>query len=323
MKIIRGIHNLKEFTSNTVVTIGNFDGIHLGHEKLLFHTYQIGIKKNIPSVIIIFEPQPLEFLHITQAPMRITKFREKIKRIVSYQIDYVLCIKFNKVFQSINAEEFIINILINKLHTKYIVIGDDFRFGYKKHGNIQLLYQLGKKYFFNVIKIKSLYKNNIKISSTNIRTALLENNIELCSQLLGRSFSIIGRVVHGNSIGNKIGYPTANIVLNKNFLLSNGVYAVKVYYLPNKVIFGICNIGIKPSFFNPNKKKVLEVYLFDENINLYRKEIEVVICKKIRNEKCFKSIEDLKHQIIQDVKIVKKYFKDKHKNKKRQNNERL
>lgn len=309
MKIIRGIHNLKSTNVNSVITIGNFDGIHLGHQKLFSHAFKIGKKYNIPTIIILFEPQPLEFLNKKNPPVRITGFREKIKRIISYNIDIVLCIRFNNTFQSITAKDFIINILINKLNMKFIIIGNDFKFGFQRTGDIDFLEKLKKKYFFHIIKIKPLYKNDIKISSTNIRQALSKNNIKLASQLLGRPFSVYGRVVHGNSIGKTIGYPTANIYLNKYFLLRNGVYAVKIHYFSNKVVLGICNIGIKPSFPNPQKTKILEVYLFDTKINLYGKYIEIIIYKKIRNELFFHSKKELKNQIHQDVSTVKKYFK--------------
>ncbi|AEO08510.1 FMN adenylyltransferase [Buchnera aphidicola str. Ak (Acyrthosiphon kondoi)] len=309
MKIIRGIHNIKEINSNSVVTIGNFDGIHLGHQELFLKTYQIGIKYKLLTIIILFEPQPLEFLKKNNSPPRITQFREKVKRIAAYNFNNILCIRFNKSFESLSAEDFIINILINKLHVKFIVIGDDFRFGFQRNGNINLLKKLGEKYQFNVIKVKSLYKNNIKISSTNIRKALSENNIKLASLFLGRTFSISGRVIHGHAIGRTINYPTANILLNKNFVLNNGVYAVKIKYSSNKKVTGISNIGIKPSFFNIQKNKLLEVYLFNIEIDLYGKDIEVFIYKKIRDERVFFSLQELKDQISKDILMVKKYFK--------------
>ncbi|MCU4137067.1 bifunctional riboflavin kinase/FAD synthetase [Buchnera aphidicola (Sitobion miscanthi)] len=309
MKIVRGIHNIKEINSHSVITIGNFDGIHLGHQELFLNTYQIGQKYKLSTVIILFEPQPLEFLKKNNAPVRITKFREKVKRIALYNFDKIICIRFNKSFQSLNAEDFIINILINKLHLKFIVLGDDFRFGFQRNGNIDLLKKLGNKYQFKVIKIKPLYKNNTKISSTNIRKALSENNIKLASLFLGRRFSISGKVIHGNAIGKTINYPTANIRLNKNFLLTNGVYAVRIKYDFNKYAIGISNIGIRPSILNTQKNKLLEVYLFNLELDLYGKYIEVFIYKKIRNEKFFISITELKKQIFKDVLKVKKYFK--------------
>lgn len=309
MKIIRGIHNIKEINSNSVITIGNFDGIHLGHQELFLNTYQIGKKYKLLTVIILFEPQPLEFLRKNHAPARITRFREKITRISAYNFHKILCIRFNKSFESMSAEDFIINILINKLHVKFIVLGDDFRFGFQRNGNINLLKKLGKKHQFKIIQIKPLYKNNIKISSTNIRKALSENNIKLASLFLGRPFSILGKVIHGNAIGRTINYPTANIVLNKNFLLNNGVYAVKITYDLNQHAIGISNIGIKPSFVNTKKNKLLEVYLFDIEIDLYRKYIEVFIYKKIRDEQVFLSKKELKDQIFKDILKVKKYFK--------------
>ncbi|QCI22033.1 bifunctional riboflavin kinase/FAD synthetase [Buchnera aphidicola] len=312
MQIIRGINNLKAIHSKSVVTIGNFDGIHLGHKKLFFYTRMIGKKYNITTVIILFEPQPLEFFKKKSAPIRITTFREKIKNIIFYNIDKVLCIRFNKTFQSLCPKEFITKILINKLNIKFLIIGDDFKFGCQRNGDINLLKKLGDQYSFHVVKVKSLYKNNIKISSTKIREALLNNDIKLASQFLGRQFSVHGRVVHGNSIGKKIGYPTANIILNKKFLLSNGVYAVKVNCFSNKKFLGICNIGIKPSFFNIEKKRILEVYLFDTKIDLYGKYIEVILFKKIRDELYFSSIEKLQNQIFNDIKKVKTYFNTFH-----------
>ncbi|ANZ22380.1 bifunctional riboflavin kinase/FMN adenylyltransferase [Buchnera aphidicola (Diuraphis noxia)] len=308
MNIIRGIHNLKEIHANAVVTIGNFDGIHLGHQKLFLRVYKIGEKYNIPSIIILFEPQPLEFLKNKNAPIRITRFREKIKHIMSYNIDYILCIKFNKFFQSLTAKDFITKILINKLHIKFIIIGNDFRFGCQRSGNIDMLEKLSKKFSFKIIQVQPVYKNNIKISSTKIREVLSANNITLASKFLGRLFSIYGKVVHGKSIGKKIGYPTANILLNKSFLLSNGVYVVKVNCFLNKTLLGICNIGIKPSFSQVQNNRVLEVYLFNIKIDLYGKYIEVIILKKIRNELFFPSIQKLKNQIENDIKKAKQYF---------------
>ncbi|AHG60220.1 bifunctional riboflavin kinase/FAD synthetase [Buchnera aphidicola] len=308
MNIIRGIHNIKEMNSNSVVTIGNFDGIHLGHQKLFSYIHKIGQEYKIPTIIILFEPQPLEFLKNKDAPVRITTFREKIKRISYFNINKVLCIRFNNFFKSLSAEDFIINILINKLHIKFIVIGEDFKFGFKRTGDFDLLEEFKNKYKFQIIKIKSLYKNNIKISSTNIRIALSQNKIKLASLLLGRSYSIFGKVVHGNAIGRRIGYPTANISLKKYSFLKNGVYAVKVRYLSNQICTGICNIGIKKNFFSTKKNRILEVYLFDQNINLYGKYIEVILYKRIRDEKIFISTKELQNQIYQDILIVKNFF---------------
>lgn len=306
MRIIRGIKNLKKINFNSVVSIGNFDGVHLGHQKLLSTLYNIGKKNNLPTIIILFEPQPLEFLNNQNPPKRITQFHEKIKYIKLYKIDIILCINFNKFFSNLSAEKFIIQILINKLHIKFIIIGEDFQFGSKRNGNITFLKKMSKKYTFNVIEIKSLYKNNVKISSTNIRKYLLDNNIKLANFLLGRPFSIIGRVIYGNQIGRTLGYPTANIKLCSNICINNGVYAVKMYC--KKKYLGICNIGVKPSYINTSKNKILEVYLFDTNIDLYNKEIEVFLYKKIRNECFFSSSQKLKDQISQDIIIVKKYF---------------
>ncbi|ALD15114.1 FAD synthetase [Buchnera aphidicola (Aphis glycines)] len=306
MKIIRGIHNLKKINSHSVISIGNFDGVHLGHQKLLSTVCNIGKENNLPTIIILFEPQPLEFFNNRASPKRITTFQEKIKYIQLYKIDIILCIKFNSIFAKMNAQTFITKILINKLNIKFIIIGQDFKFGSERNGDIFLLKNMSKKYKFIVIEIEPLYKSNIKISSTNIRKYLLQDNIKSAESLLGRPFNIIGRVIYGDQIGRTLGYPTANIKLYQNIALNNGVYAAKVHY--KQTYFGICNIGFKPSSLNKQKNKTVEVHLFNTKINLYNKKIEILIHKKIRNEHFFISMHKLKNQIAQDVQITKKYF---------------
>lgn len=310
MKLIRGIHNLKKINSNSAISIGNFDGIHLGHQILLSHLYKIGKKNNVPTIVILFEPQPLEFLNNQNPPKRITTLQNKINSIQLYKIDIILCIKFNKNFSSLSAKEFIKKILINKLNVKFIIIGENFKFGSNREGDVSLLKKVGKQCSFSIIEIKSfIHKiNNIKVSSTIIRKYLLENKFKMATALLGRPFSITGRVIHGNKIGRKLGYPTANILLNKNIPINNGVYAVKVSCFFKKNVLGVCNIGVKPSYVYLKKNRLLEVYLFDFNLDLYTKKIEVFIYKKIRDELFFNSIEQLKKQISKDINIAKKYF---------------
>ncbi|WP_422667102.1 bifunctional riboflavin kinase/FAD synthetase [Buchnera aphidicola] len=307
MELIRGIHNLKKKFFHSIVTIGNFDGIHLGHQKIFSSACEIRKKNNIPIILILFEPQPLEFLKIKPLPKRLTILREKIKYLSLWKINYILCIKFNSFFASLSPEDFIINILINKLCMRFIIIGDDFRFGSKRHGNISLLENIGKKNNFQVIKIASMNYLNIKISSTNIRNALSNDNIVLANKLLGRSFSLSGTVIHGNAIGRLLGYPTANISLNNNCALNNGVYAITAHVPKNKNLIGIANIGVK--LYQEKKKRILEVHLFNINLNLYEKKIEIIFHKKIRNEKIFSSLEKLKNQISRDIIKVKIYFK--------------
>ncbi|CAL4320173.1 bifunctional riboflavin kinase/FAD synthetase [Buchnera aphidicola] len=310
MKLIRGIHNLKKIDSNSAISIGNFDGIHLGHQILLSNLYKIGKKNNIQTIVILFEPQPLEFLNNQDPPKRITTLQNKIKYIQLHKIDIILCIKFNKNFSSLSSEKFIKKFLIKKLNVKFIIVGENFRFGSKREGNISLLKKIGKQHNFNVIEIKSfLYKKyNIKVSSTIIRKYLLENKFKMATELLGRPFSIIGRVIHGKKIGRKLGYPTANILLNNNIPINNGVYAVKVSCISKKNILGICNIKVQPNHNYLEENRLLEVYLFDVNLDLYKKKIEVSIYKKIRDEIFFSSIEKLKEQISKDINITKKYF---------------
>ncbi|AWH90616.1 bifunctional riboflavin kinase/FMN adenylyltransferase [Buchnera aphidicola (Melanaphis sacchari)] len=317
MKLIRNINNTNIINPSSIVSIGNFDGMHLGHQKIFSELCTIGKTNNISKTIIIFEPQPLEFLNKKKAPKRLMQFQQKIKYIQKWKIDTILCIKFNKYFSSLSPEIFIEKILIKKLNTKYIIIGEDFKFGSKRHGNISLLKKLEEKYQFKVIEIPSIYKKNNKVSSTNIRKYLIADKIELARSLLGRPFSILGRVIHGNKIGRKIGYPTANILLYPNNPIQNGVYAVKVSCFQNIKFIGVCNIGIKKNYITQKKQKILEVHLFDTNINLYEKKIEIFLYKKIRNEFNFSSIKFLKNQISKDVQFTQKYFKKIKENKKK------
>ncbi len=300
MKIIRGIENLNNEFTQCVVTLGNFDGVHLGHQQLINHLIEQGKKLNLPTVVMLFEPQPLEFFSKQNAPARLTSFKEKVQLIEKLGIDYIIAVPFTQTFANMSANAFIQDWLINKLSAKYIVIGDDFQFGRDRKGDINLLQQYTQNNQFSVESMPTFVWNNLRISSTAVREALFNSDFELARCLLGRDYAIQGRVVHGNALARQLGFPTANIHLNRKKPALQGVYFVKVKNCcSNQYYHGIANIGIRPTI--EAKKAILEVNIFDFSGDIYGQYLDVTFVCKLRDEKKFDSLADLKQQISQDV----------------------
>ncbi|OTQ55202.1 bifunctional riboflavin kinase/FAD synthetase [Gilliamella apis] len=299
MKIIRGIDNLNNEFTQCVVTLGNFDGVHLGHQQLINHLIEQGKKLNLPTAVMLFEPQPLEFFS-KQAPTRLTSFKEKVQLIEKLGIDYIIAVPFTQTFANMSANAFIQDWLIKKLSAKYIVIGDDFQFGRDRKGDINLLQQYTQNNHFLVESMPTFVWNNLRISSTAVREALFNSDFELARCLLGRDYAIQGRVVHGNALARQLGFPTANIHLNRKKPALQGVYFVKVKNCCNNQYYhGIANIGIRPTI--EGKKAILEVNIFDFSGDIYGQYLDVTFVCKLRDEKKFDSLADLKQQISQDV----------------------
>ncbi|QYN45754.1 bifunctional riboflavin kinase/FAD synthetase [Gilliamella sp. ESL0405] len=305
MKIIRGIANIKNQVSQCVLTLGNFDGVHLGHQQLINHLITQGKRLNLPTVVMLFEPQPLEFFCPDNAPSRLTSFQEKVILIEKLGIDYIIAIPFNQTFAKMSADDFIQDWLINKLQAKYIAIGDDFRFGYERKGDINLLEHYAQTYGFAVESIPTFVFDHLRVSSTAVRKALSNNDFQLAHCLLGRNYAIAGRVIHGNALARQLGFPTANIHLHRKKPALQGVYLVKVKNSCSQQSYhGIANIGIRPTI--EGKKAILEVNLFDFSGDLYGQYLDVTFVKKLRDEKKFNSLTELKEQITQDVCTAKK-----------------
>ena len=300
MKIIRGIANLNNQFSQCVLTLGNFDGVHLGHQQLINHLIEQGKKLNLPTVVMLFEPQPLEFFSKQNAPARLTSFKEKVQLIEKLGIDYIIAVPFTQTFANMSANAFIQDWLIKKLSAKYIVIGDDFQFGRDRKGDINLLQQYTPNNQFSVESMPTFVWNNLRISSTAVREALFNSDFELARCLLGRDYAIQGRVVHGNALARQLGFPTANIHLNRKKPALQGVYFVKVKNCcSNQYYHGIANIGIRPTI--EGKKAILEVNLFDFSGDIYGQYLDVTFVHKLRDEKKFDSLSELKEQITQDI----------------------
>ena len=296
MKIIRNT-NLEQLPC--VVTIGNFDGVHLGHQALLTEVKKRAHDLKLESAVITFEPNPKDYFSQNKPQTRISSLREKIELFNEIKIDRVHIIKFNQEFSKVTANEFI-SVLIKQLKVKEIVVGEDFCFGRGREGGIK---QLSASSMKLNIKNKILIDGK-RISSTLIRNLLATDKLDQANKYIGRPFSISGKVVHGEKRGRKIGFPTANIHMRHNRPPLKGVFAVKF-----QNHFGVANLGIRPSI-KGEKKLQLEVHLLNFSSDLYGQHVSVIFLKKLRDEKKFKSLDELKEQIKLDV-IKAKLFFDK------------
>ncbi|MEN4703674.1 bifunctional riboflavin kinase/FAD synthetase [Pantoea agglomerans] len=306
MKFIRGIHNLNEQHRGCVLTIGNFDGVHRGHQALMSRLCEEGRKRNLPVVVMVFEPQPLELFAGDKAPARLTRLREKLRYMAEAGVDKVLCVRFDRRFAALSAQRFISDLLVEKLDVKYLAVGDDFRFGAGRHGDFLLLQKAGAEYGFEVVSTETFCDGGKRISSTAVRQALAVDDLALAQSLLGHPFTISGRVVHGDALGRTLGFPTANLPLRRSVSPVKGVYAVEVRGLTPEPLPGVANIGTRPTV--KGLRQQLEVHLLDINMDLYGRHIDVVLKQKIRNEQRFASLEALKEQIANDVVTARQFF---------------
>ncbi|WP_410009426.1 bifunctional riboflavin kinase/FAD synthetase [Pantoea agglomerans] len=306
MKFIRGIHNLNEQHRGCVLTIGNFDGVHRGHQALMLRLCEEGRKRNLPVVVMVFEPQPLELFAGDKAPARLTRLREKLRYMAEAGVDKVLCVRFDRRFAALSAQRFISDLLVEKLDVKYLAVGDDFRFGAGRQGDFLLLQKAGAEYGFEVVSTETFCDGGKRISSTAVRQALAVDDLALAQSLLGHPFTISGRVVHGDALGRTLGFPTANLPLRRSVSPVKGVYAVEVRGLTPEPLPGVANIGTRPTV--KGLRQQLEVHLLDINMDLYGRHIDVVLKQKIRNEQRFASLEALKEQIANDVVTARQFF---------------
>jgi riboflavin kinase/FMN adenylyltransferase len=307
MHLIRGLSHLEPFKNGCVLTIGNFDGLHLGHRTVIKKLAERGEAMSLPVVIMIFEPQPLEYFLGDNSPSRLMRLREKVIEFAKLPVDNLLIVRFNRYFANCDAEQFIDDILIKKLNVKHLVIGDDFHFGKARRGNFAMLKEKGKLYGFSVEDTGSYQVAEQRISSTLIRDALVEGDLAQAEKLLGHSYSVCGRVAHGDKRGRTIGYPTANIRMFRKNTPVNGVFAVTMTGIDDLEFEGVANVGTRPTV-DGGSKVILETHLFDFDKEIYGRYVEVHFKQKIRDEMCFQSLEQLKAQIVKDVAETKKIF---------------
>jgi len=306
MELIRGLQNIRAKHHGCVATIGNFDGVHLGHQAVLGQLAEKAAELNLPLTLMTFEPQPMEYFAPDKVPSRLTRFREKILALQRYSVERVCCLSFNKKLAALTAQDFIEEVLVAKLGVKYLVVGDDFCFGKNRSGTFDTLTEAGKQFGFQVVSMHTFEIDGERVSSTRIRLALEKGDMLTAEKLLGRSYRMSGRVAHGEKLGRELGYPTANIHLHRQASALQGIFIVEVFGLDQEPLQGVASIGTRPTV--NQTKALLEVFLLDFDQDIYGRHIQVSFLKKLRDEEKFESLDKLKKQIELDVKQARVYF---------------
>jgi len=302
--IFRGLYSSD--SKPVALTIGNFDGVHLGHQALLSELRAAAQARGLQTAVVIFEPHPREFFTPQQAPVRLTSLREKLELFAGLGIDRVHVCRFNKVFSQMSAANFI-NALHEKLSARFVLIGDDFRFGSGRGGDFALMEKVGAQFGFAVQSVRTVAHDGVRISSTAIRAALAAGELRTAQRYLGRHYSISGRVVHGDGMGHKLGFPTANIQLKHNLPPLSGIFVVQAHAEGMGVLQGVSSLGVRPTL-KSDKKPVLEVHLFEFAQQIYNRHLRVEFLHKLRDEEKYPDVDTLTRHIAQDVEDAKKWF---------------
>ncbi len=293
------------------LTIGNFDGVHLGHQAMLGRLMKAAKQRGLRTCVMTFEPHPREFFAPDQAPGRLTSLREKLELFATLCVDQTIVYRFNYDFAKISPEAFIANILVKALSVRWVLVGDDFRFGARRSGDLALLKELAEKYHFEVETMPSFTVNDCRVSSTVIRQVLAAGDLSAASRLLGRHYSISGRVIHGEKLGKKLGFPTANIQMRHNRPPLSGIFIVEVYgengSLQSNKMPGVASLGVRPTVHS-NGRPTLEVHLLDFNQDIYGRHLRINFLHKLRDEEMYPSLDLLVKQIEKDVENTRNYF---------------
>jgi len=312
MELIRNLSDLQSRYHECVATIGNFDGFHLGHQVVLKQLRSRADELNLPVTVMVFEPQPVEFFEPDNAPSRLTRWREKYQLLRDHGVDRMICLRFGAQLATLSAEDFVVDLLLEKVGVRHLLIGDDFRFGQGRKGDFDLLcdlsQKLSKKHGFKVERSETFLIDGERVSSSRIRILLENGDLDQAARLLGRHYSISDRVVHGNKQGRALGFPTANIELRRLKTALNGIFVANVVLEDRSRQPSVAYIGTKPTL--GGTRSLLEAHLFDYSDNLYGKFIKVEFLKKLRDDKKFDSFETLKEQIAKDAQMAREYFLD-------------
>lgn len=309
MELIRGLHNLTARHRGCVATIGNFDGVHLGHQAVLGQLAEKADEFCAPTTVIIFEPQPQEYFASGAATPRLARLREKLLALRRFSVDRVLCLPFNRALAELSAEAFIERVLLDGLGVRYLVVGDDFRFGAGRRGDFAMLQAAGARHGFELARMHTFTLGGERVSSTRIRAALAAGEMAQAGQLLGRPYRMCGRVAHGDKRGRTIGFPTANIQLHRKTSPLGGVFAVELFGVAGEPWRGVANVGCRPTV--DGLRPLLEAHLFDFDGDLYGRHVCVNFLHKIREELRFASFDDLKRQILRDAQDARDFFSGK------------
>ncbi|MYD44458.1 MAG: bifunctional riboflavin kinase/FAD synthetase [Gammaproteobacteria bacterium] len=305
MELIRGLHNVRPQHRNGVITIGTFDGVHHGHQMLLSHLRAKASELHCTSMLVTFEPQPREYFRGAVVPARLTRFREKIAILRECDVDYVLCIPFNERTSATPAEVVINDFLVRILGVRYLVVGDDFRFGKNAEGDYAMLQRAGDQLGFGVTHLGTMVFDHDRVSSTRIRDALASGDFMLAEKLLGRKYFMMGTVVVGQRMGRELGTPTANIRLQRYRSALEGIFAVTVQGLEREYE-GSAYVGTRPTV--DGTEPLLEVHLFDFDGDIYGRRLTVTFHHKFREDVKYEGLEPLKKQIAKDLEMTRDWF---------------
>lgn len=306
MRVIRGLQQLHQAAPACVATIGNFDGVHRGHQAIISVLQHSASESGVPATVILFEPQPAEFFQAAQAPIRLFPLREKLQVLHALGIEQVLCLRFDKHFAALAPQDFIQQVLLQGLGVKALYVGDDFRFGHQRAGDFALLQVEGKAHGFRVQQSPTVMYETQRISSSWLRQALLGGDCELAQALLGRPYTISGKVIHGDKRGREWGTPTANIPIKQPRPALEGIFVVEVEGLGERPLPAVASLGTRPMV--AGEYYLLEVHLLDFDADIYGKRLRVKFLHKLRGEASFASIDALIAQIFQDIDETRKFF---------------
>jgi len=306
MRFVRDLYNLPADHPGCVATIGNFDGVHRGHQLILDQLRACAAQYRLPSVVISFEPHPQEFFMPAGAPARLMRLREKICYLRQLDIDMLLCLRFDRRLAEQTPEEFVRRTLVENLAVRHLIVGTDFRFGHQRRGDIDTLFSLGKQSGFSVVCAETCEVNGIRVSSSRIRSLLEGGEMEQAGELLGHPYSISGRVVHGDKRGRDLGYPTININMHRLKSPVSGIFASKVHGIEDHALPAVSSVGTRPVF---NGRDVnLETHILDFTDDMYGAHVKVELCKQLRKEQDFASVGALKQQMAIDVAEAREFF---------------
>jgi len=309
---MRITHGFRSLGTPHAVTIGNFDGLHLGHQAMLARLQDVAQARGLPSCVLSFEPHPREFFAPEQAPARLSSLREKAECLQGLGIARLHVFRFDRAFSALSAGAFIEQVLGRTLQARYVLVGDDFRYGAKRGGDFALLQHAGQTLGFDAEFLPTVEIAGERASSTAVRSALARGELAHAARLLGRPYSISGHVVHGDKLGRDMGFPTANIQLKHNRPPLLGIFAVEISGINGAPLPGVASLGIRPTVKNPDAPPVLEVHLFDFNADIYGRRVRVDFLHKLRDEAKFPDLDTLVAQIGRDVNDAKHYLKHRH-----------
>lgn len=306
MQIIRGFHNLRQRHRGCVMTIGNYDGVHRGHQAVLEALKRKGRAASLPALVMTFEPTPQEFFAPGTAPARLSSLREKIEDMAAFGVNRVLCARFDARMAALPPERFIRDYLVDGLGARFVVVGDDFRFGHNRAGDFALMRTLGERYGFEVASLQTFSNGCARVSSTRVREALAAGDTDTAAALLGRPYRVTGRVVGGQRLGRKLGFPTANLRFGRRPAPAFGVYAVSVRVRPDTPRAALASFGTRPTV--NGRDCLLEVYVLDFGEDLYGRRLDVEFLKFLRPEARFDTLDALTAQMHRDEDEARAFF---------------